>query len=210
MLDGPLVFVDIDTQRDFLESHGQLFMQGSAKILANLGKLSRAAIDHNVPVVATACAHTLDEIDPEPFPTHCLVGSAGQQRIEATERTGGRVLAPGERLATDESLPQHLTLEKTRYDIFSRPDAGEVFSRFERERGPFVNFVVYGVATDFCVRAAVLGLRERGHRVLVVVDAVWAIDQAAEASQFAQFVKVGAVLTLTEIITTHSPKTMIA
>ncbi len=210
MLDGSLVFMDIDTQRDFLEPYGRLYISGSAAILANLGKLSRSAIAHNIPVVATACAHTLDEIDPEPFPPHCLVGSVGQRRIEATERSEGRVLAPGERLAPEEPLPRHLTLEKTRYDIFSRSDAAEVFSRYEQERGPGLYFVVYGVATDYCIRAAVLGLRARGHRVLVVVDAVWAIDQEAEASQFAHFVEAGAVLTLTEIITTHSPKWLIA
>ena len=40
MLDGPLVFVDIDTQRDFLEPSGGLFIPGSEPILAQLGRLT--------------------------------------------------------------------------------------------------------------------------------------------------------------------------
>ena len=40
MLDGPLVFVDIDTQRDFLEPSGTLFIPGSEPILAELGRLT--------------------------------------------------------------------------------------------------------------------------------------------------------------------------
>ena len=36
MLEGPLVFVDIDTQRDFLEPTGALYVAGSTEILPNL------------------------------------------------------------------------------------------------------------------------------------------------------------------------------
>src|SRR5690242_14266786 len=63
MLDGPLVFVDIDTQRDFLEPAGALFVPGSTEILANLARLTRFAQEHAIPILATACAHLPD--DPE-------------------------------------------------------------------------------------------------------------------------------------------------
>jgi len=39
--------------------------------------------------------------------------------------------------------------------------------------------IVVGVATEFCVRAAALGLRSRGIDVAVVLDAVRAVDPAA-------------------------------
>ena len=55
MLDGPLVFVDIDTQRDFLEPSGGLFIPGSEPILAQLGRLTDFARRHGVPVLASAC-----------------------------------------------------------------------------------------------------------------------------------------------------------
>ena len=50
MLDGPLVFVDIDTQRDFLEPDGALFVPGSAAILENLARLTNFARSRGIPV----------------------------------------------------------------------------------------------------------------------------------------------------------------
>jgi nicotinamidase/pyrazinamidase len=197
MCNGRLVFVDVDTQRDFLDPSGSLFIPGSGAILANLARLTLAARERSIPILATACAHTLDEVDPEPFPPHCLIGSEGQRRIAETEWRGGVALAPGVTLPDSEPLPLHLTLEKTRYDIFSRPDAPAVVSRYAQERP---TFVVYGVATDYCVRAAVLGLAGLGHDVAVVVDAVWAIEPAHEADLLGEFVANGAWLTLTDVI----------
>lgn len=195
MADGPFVFVDVDTQRDFLEPAGALFVAGSGAILPNLTRLTACARSRGVPVLATACAHTPDEPDPEPFPPHCLVGRPGQERVAATSWPGSRVVGPDESLAGD--LPLHLTLEKRRYDLFSHPDAGRIVALYGRDRP---RFVVYGVATDYCVRAAVLGLRDRGHRVAVVVDAICAVDAAGEPDVLTEFVRRGAVLTLTEVI----------
>lgn len=197
MRDGPFVFVDVDTQRDFLDPLGKLFIAGSGAIVANLARLTGAARDRGIPVLATACRHTLDEIDPEPFPPHCLAGTEGQRRIAETEWAGGVVLSPDASLADSDPLPAHLTLEKSRYDLFSRPDASAIIERYARDRP---TFVVYGVATDYCVRAAVVGLRALGHEVEVVVDAVWAIDREHEADQLAKFVARGAVLTLTDVV----------
>jgi nicotinamidase/pyrazinamidase len=197
MIEGPLVFVDVDTQRDFLAPAGSLFIPGSGVILANLARLSRYARDRGIPVLATACAHTPDEKDPEPFPPHCLVGTLGKERIPETARADGLVLAPEESFQDDGPLPTHLTLEKTRYDVFSRPDADRIVARYGRDRP---TFVVYGVATDYCVRAAVLGLRARRQDVAVVVDAVNAIDTVAEPEQFTAFVAEGAWLTVTDVV----------
>ena len=44
--------------------------------------------------------------------------------------------------------------------------------------------MVYGLATDYCVKAAVEGLLDRGCRVAVVVDAVRAIDHHVETDLF--------------------------
>ncbi len=92
MLDGPLIFVDIDTQRDFLEPSGALYVAGSEAIVANLRRLSEFAREHGIPVLATACAHTPDDPELRVFPPHCLIGTPGQGRIAATARPDGRVL----------------------------------------------------------------------------------------------------------------------
>jgi nicotinamidase/pyrazinamidase len=195
MLDGPLVFVDIDTQRDFFEESGALYVPGSRSILPNLERLSRFATDRGIYVVATACCHSPQDPELAQFPPHCMAGTAGERRVEETDRADSVVLGPGDRL--DGPLPRHLTLQKQAFDVFSRPDANGLFARYD-ERKP--TFVVYGVATDYCVRAAVVGLLGRGYRVAVVVDAVRPIDGDAESALFEDWSRRGAQLVMTEVV----------
>ena len=197
MIDGPLVFVDIDTQRDFMEPTGALFVPRAEEIVANLARLTAFARERGVPVIATACAHTLDEPDPEPFPPHCLIGTPGQARIDATAWPEGRIIQLGHEAGPADFPADHVTIEKCRYDAFSAPAMDRVVSH-HMERDP--TFVVYGVATDYCVKAAVLGLLDRGARVAVVVDAVRAVDPDAEPEVLAEFTRCGALLVATDAV----------
>lgn len=195
MLQGPLVFVDIDTQRDFLEPTGALYVPDSAEILPNLERLTRFARVHRIPVLATSCAHYPDDPELTIFPPHCMAGTTGQERIAETAWPDSVVLDVDERL--DGELPPHLTLLKRELDVFSRPDADELVARYN-QTSP--TFVVYGVATDYCVAKAVEGLLKRQCRVAVVTNAIRGIDLAAESSILTEFVQNGAMLTLTEVV----------
>lgn len=195
MMDGPFVFVDIDTQRDFLEESGALYVPGSRAIVANLARLTRTARDAEIPVLATACCHLPDDAELSQFPPHCMAGTDGQRRIPETECTESTVLGVDDRLAGE--LPWHLTLNKREFDVFSRPDAGALV---ERLGGSRPTFVVYGVATDYCVRAAVEGLIARGERVAVVVDAVRAIDPEAESRLLSAWAGRGVLLVMTDAV----------
>ena len=95
------------------------------------------------------------------------------------------------------ALPAHLTVEKHWLDVFAHPEADRVVACYDRAHP---TFVVYGVATDYCVGSVVLGLLRRGCKVAVVVDAVRAIDVAREPEVFAGFTAAGAVLTVTEAV----------
>lgn len=195
MPDRARVFVDVDTQRDFLEPGGALYLPDTASILPNLARLTSFARVHRIPVIATACAHTLNQPDPEPFPPHCLVGTPGQKRVDATAWPGTEVIHPGRR-GPDTTRP-HITIEKRWYDVFSHGDADRILDLYGQER-PL--FVVYGVATDYCVRAAVLGLLARGNSVAVVVDAIRAVDRAREPEELTAMARRGALLTLTDVV----------
>lgn len=194
MLEGPLTFVDIDTQRDFLEPGGALFVPGSEAIRGNLARLTEYARANGIPVLATACAHRRDDPEPEPFPPHCLVGTPGQKRIHETACSNSVILGPDDQFKGDQP-PAHLTLEKRKYDVFTRNDAGRVVDLYGAS-----TFVVYGVATDYCIRCAVEGLLARGRRVLVVVDAIRAVDSQAEPGILTELARRGAVLTLTDVV----------
>ncbi|MFO0960039.1 MAG: isochorismatase family protein [Isosphaeraceae bacterium] len=198
MLSGPLVFVDVDTQRDFMEPSGALYVPGADSIVSNLKRLTDFARSRRIPILATACAHTPDEPDPEPFPPHCLIGTKGQQRIAATAWTGsgGQVLGL-DQVNDLEALPPHLTLHKNRYDVFTHKSADAVIARYGAINP---RFVVYGVATDYCVKAAIDGLLDRGQKVALVTDAIKAIDGSAEEGLLAGWAERGVSLVRTDAV----------
>ena len=72
---------------------------------------------------------------------------------------------------------------------------GALIARYSQGRP---TFVVYGVATDYCVRAAVIGLLTRGHRVALVADAVRAVEPDAESLILTEFARDGVLLTVTD------------
>ena len=159
MLDGSLVFVDVDTQRDFLDPDGALFIAGSEAIRPHLARLTAFARDRAIPILATACAHEDDDPEFAVFPPHCRLGTPGQDRIPETEWASGPVLGPEDDAPT--TIAPHLTIQKRAYDVFSNPAFESVVALHDRDG---TTFVVYGVATDYCVRCAVDGLLERGRR----------------------------------------------
>ncbi len=124
MAQNRFVFFDVDTQRDFLEPSGSLYVPKSTDIVPNLARLTEFALGHDIPIVATACAHLADDPELTQLPPHCMAGTPGQERVPATNYPDSVVLGVGERLNGD--LPRHLTLLKREFDIFSRPDAGDL------------------------------------------------------------------------------------
>ena len=200
MLEGPLVFLDVDTQRDFMDPEGALFIKEANEIQSKLARLTRFAIDHEIPILATACSHRPDDPELRHFPPHCMAGTPGQGRVPATACNNSVVLPVGTNLIGD--LPPHLTLEKNELDLFSRTDADELFGRYNAG-GPL--FVVYGVATDYCVKKAVEGLLRRKCRTAIVVDAIRAIDPTAEPGILTDFARRGALLSLTRVVCADSP-----
>jgi nicotinamidase/pyrazinamidase len=195
MLEGPLVFFDIDTQRDFFGPDGALVVPGAEAVLPNLARLTAYARTHGIPVLATACAHALDDPDPEPFPPHCLIGTPGEERVAATAWPGG-IVVPRDARHTG-TIPPHLTVQKLHYNVFTHPDFERILALYNRDR-PW--FVAYGVATDYCVRANVEGLLHHGCRVALVVDAVRAVDPSVEPAILTDFACRGVLLTLTDVL----------
>ena len=200
MLDGPFVFVDVDTQRDFLDPGGALFIPGSGAIRPALARLSAFARERGIPVVATACAHAPDDRE-DGFPPHCILGTPGQDRIPETAFPNSVVVEPGSG-SIPGSIPPHLAIHKHAYDVFSTPEAAAVFALHARDRP---TFVVYGVATDYCVRCVVAGLLDRGHRVALVVDAVRPVDPSREADALTRFARAGALLTVADAVCANAP-----
>ena len=128
-----------------------------------------------------------------------MAGTDGQERAAETACPDSVVLDVNDRL--DGAIPAHLTLLKRELDVFSRVDADDLIKRYDQDRP---TFVVYGVATDYCVQKAVDGLLQRHCQVVLVADAVWAIDASAEPSILTDFARRGALLAVTEVVCRES------
>ena len=175
-------------------------MSGSTEIVPNLQRLTQFARDRRIPILATACAHTLDDPELKTFPPHCLVGTRGQERVAATAWPGSVILDDHARVP--ETIAAHLTIQKHQFDIFAHPCAEELIALYMADN-PL--FVVYGVATDYCVSAAVDGLLARQSRVALVVDAIRAIDGEEESHILSRFARQGVLLTITEVVCARRP-----
>ncbi len=184
MLAAKLVFVDVDTQVDFMSPTGKLPVPRAGEIVENLRRLTEYARQRGIPIIATACAHDEGDAEFQVFPPHCLRGTPGQRRIAETEHAGAARIGvePNPQVVAKLEQTGVVVLEKQVYDVFSNPNAATVFAAVAA-----AEFVVYGVATDYCVRAVVLGLREQGREVIVVSDAIRPVDPRQGAATIEEF-----------------------
>lgn len=166
-----LVFFDIDTQVDFMLPHGRLYVPGAGQIIPNLVRLMSLARDEDIPVISSADAHTPDDPEFAVWPPHCVIETPGQQRIPET-RFENAVVVPSRPGAFKPPWrwSGQIILEKPTYDTADNPNFDAVLQSLGRRR-----CIVFGVATEYCVRADALALRERGLPVDLVTDAIKAI-----------------------------------
>jgi nicotinamidase/pyrazinamidase len=181
------LFWDVDTQVDFMDPSGALYVPGAETIVPNLGRLTLHATRSGISRAGSVDRHTPDdpEISDRPdfretYPPHCLAGTPGAAKIAATAAqnpiwiSSNPVPAP----ALAAQVRNHrgeVFLEKQRFDVFSNPNSCTVLRAYDPSR-----IVVYGVALDVCDRYAVEGFLTLGRfDVWLVEDAVKAIRPEA-------------------------------
>jgi nicotinamidase/pyrazinamidase len=175
---------DVDTQVDFMLPDGKLYVPGAEETAPAMKRLVDAARAAGVVHVASADDHELTdpEISDEPdfentFPPHCLRGTRGAQKVAETEQDDPLPLAlvpfpPG-------LLPElihgrrEILLLKKNFDVFTNPNTQPLVDALDPDE-----IVLFGVATDICDNAAILGMLQRGRRVLFVEDAARGLDEA--------------------------------
>jgi nicotinamidase/pyrazinamidase len=191
-------FVDVDTQEDFMLPSGRLYVPGAEQIIPNLKKLMDYARERGIPVLSSADAHPPDDPSFAEWPPHCVVGTPGQRRIPETQ-WGSTVIVANRRGAftPPRKWAGQTIIEKTEYDFSTNPNFDAILSSL---RGSFGNprFVVFGVATEYCVRGAVLALRKRGLPVDLVTDAIRGISSEGERKAVEEMVAAGVRLVKTE------------
>jgi len=169
----PLVFFDVDTQVDFMRPTGRLPVPGAEQIVPNLASLMTWACENDMPVISSADAHSPHDPEFKIWPPHCVIGTPGQRRIPETQFPDPVVIPcrPGAFQPPARWVGQFI-VEKPTYSAQDNPNFDALLRALDSRRA-----VVFGVATEFCVRADALALRRRGFKVDLVVDAIKPITE---------------------------------
>lgn len=195
-----MIFFDVDTQYDFMEPDGALYVPQAETIKPNLEQLLRAAGKFGVTTISSRCAHRPGDAEFEMFPPHCLEGTPGAERVFADLPELPRQEIAVDAVAgaqTQLETGKHYIVKKKVFDMFSSQWLGGL-----RQRGALrgENCVVFGVATDYCVRACVLGLVDAGARVQIVEDAIRGVAAETTEQTFAEMRAAGIEFTTTEAV----------
>lgn len=188
-----IVFFDVDTQNDFmcrefvnekgLTKKGALYISNAEEIIPNLEQITRYAQQHTIRILGCVDRHF--QADPElvtnggAFPEHCMDGTYGQKKITATTPPNLKFIENrGYSYGELEDIVKsgcEMYFEKQSFNAFDNPNAKKVLEILK----PGV-VVVYGVATDFCLKYATLGLsaalKKNGTKIYLVEDAIKAVN----------------------------------
>jgi nicotinamidase/pyrazinamidase len=182
------LFIDVDTQLDFLYPAGALYVAGAENLIPTLAHLTRYAAHHGIPLVSTVDAHTENDPEFQSWPKHCVAGATGQHKAEAT-LLARRVVVPNrEGALAIEGAPQ-IVVEKQTVDAFQTRTFARIVQHLNPDR-----MVVYGVVTEICVLHAVRGLSRFGKPVTVVTDAIRSLSAQASHDALDEMRAAGAVL----------------
>lgn len=175
----PTLFWDVDTQVDFMRPDGKLYVPDAERIEPELRRLTAAASEHAIPLIASADDH--EPSDPEisdtpdfeeSYPPHCMRGTPGVERVPATRQqwtleVGHQPLPEAELARATEIERPVILIHKKRFDVFTNPNTEPLVRALNPER-----IVLYGVALDVCNRFAIEGLLARGFgNITLVTDA---------------------------------------
>lgn len=155
----------VDLQRDFLPG-GSLAVAGGDRVVPVLQACARRFAAAGLPVFATRDWHPANHCSftaqGGPWPSHCVAGTLGAGFPDAFVAPAGTVVVSK---GTQPGRDAYSGLEGT--DLAARLRAAGV-------RRVFVG----GLATDYCVQATVLDARAAGFDVVVLEDAIAAVELA--------------------------------
>jgi nicotinamidase/pyrazinamidase len=189
----PLAFFDVDTQIDFMDPAGKLYVPQAEEIIPQLVRLMAYARKRNIPIISSADAHAPNDPEFKIWPPHCVAGTRGQRRIKETSLPGAVTIPMSSSpFVSPQEWPPQIIIEKDVYETAANPNFDTILEALGPRR-----YVVFGVATEYCVRADVLALRERSKRVDVVVDAIKPITEEGGREAIEEMADAGAEFVIT-------------
>jgi nicotinamidase/pyrazinamidase len=202
-----VIFWDVDTQYDFMKADGKLYVPDAETLIPNLKRLTDYAHARGILIVASADDHVPGhrELSDTPnfkdtFPSHCMRGTPGQQKIPETALRNPLVIEPepADPGVLKDRVRAHrgdILFHKHWFDVFSNPNVEPVVAVLDPD-----DIVLYGVALDVCDRYAIEGLLQRrpASRIFAVTDAMKPIDREAAEHLLKEWGEEGVRLIRTE------------
>lgn len=163
VLDTGSALLITDVQRDFLPG-GSLPVSGSDEIVPVLALVIAAARQRGLPIFACRDWHPPDHCSfveqGGPWPTHCIAGTPGAE------------FAHGLGLMSDAIIVSKATRRDAEaYSAFCGTDLAAQLHALHVTR-----LVVGGLTTDYCVFNTVLDALKAGFEVMLIVDAIRAVN----------------------------------
>jgi nicotinamidase/pyrazinamidase len=170
MASRKVIFWEVDTQADFMLPGGKLYVPGAEKIISNIKRLVDEVRTGRVLLISDACRHLHNDPEFATFPPHCIRGTPGARIIPEGLAQTFYTVPNDEKFQLPRDLTKHqqVIIEKQTLDVFDNPHTAAIVDRLGKD----VDYVVFGVVTEYCVRLAAKGLLTRGHHVSVVKDAI--------------------------------------
>ena len=173
-----VIFFDVDTQYDFMHKDGKFYVKNAEDIIPNLNAITQFALTNSIPVFAS--------IDNNGFGN--ATGKWDKLKIPET-RLGNSIIVPNKKLANEiiRQLKKEnkLLIEKQEHNAFSNPNLKPILKGTKKA-------YVYGVATDYCVKEAVLELRNMKIETYIIKDAIKSVLKKNEKRDLALFRDKGA------------------
>ena len=190
---GDVVFWDVDTQIDFIESDGKLHVPGADKLKTNFRHLTKLGAE-KARLCGSVDAHLPNDPEFKDWPEHCVYGTPGQHKV--TETLSEAVL-----FIPSVQLTQNQLLEAADYSgqvIFEKQD---INVRTNPNVKPFIELikpdlvVIYGFVSEICVDNAVkLFASDLHYETVVVSDAIKELDKTKSESCKSNWIELGVKL----------------
>ena len=201
MAGGKVAVIVVDVQGDFTTAHkGSLAVQGTDQaFLQNVAKATSDLKSSGLPIYATQDWHPADHMSfasnhqgQKPFTLFKLADGRSQMLWpnHCVQKTDGAKLL----ISHDTFVKVVQKGKNPKFDSYSgfQDDGGDKTEMDQVLKKDGVSTViVYGIATDYCVKATAMDAKEAGYKVVVVKDLCRGVDPKTSDAAWADMQKSG-------------------